>query len=111
MDRTGKILNKWGERDRVGLEGFGSCCNPMNIAFDGSGVLYTAESGLGRVKKYSVDGKYLGLVGYIGVERFSNAGRMAASCSNIAIASTPDGKFVYVADIKEQKIRVLRRKG
>lgn len=110
-DRDGKILNKWGERDRTGIEGFGSCCNPMNIAFDAAGTLYTAESGLGRVKKYSPDGNYIGLVGYAGVERFSNAGQLAASCSNMAIAPTPDGKTVYVADIKEQKIRILRKKG
>jgi len=110
-DRDGKILSKWGERNRTGIEGFGSCCNPMNIAFDAAGTLYTAESGLGRVKKYSADGKFIGLVGYAGVERFSNAGQLAASCSNMAIAPTPDGETVYIADIKAQKIRVLRKKG
>ena len=110
-DEEGRVLGKWGERSRTDLEGFGSCCNPMNLAFDVSGVLYTAESGLGRVKRYSTDGKYLGLVGYVGVERFSNAGRLAASCSNIAIAVTPDGERVYVMDFKNNLIRVLRKKG
>lgn len=109
-DREGTVLGKWGERDRSSIEGFGSCCNPMNIAFDAAGTLYTAESGLGRVKTYSPSGKYLGLVGYAGVERFTNAGQLAASCSNMAIAPTPDGNTVYVADIKTHKIRVLRKK-
>lgn len=110
MDREGTVISKWGERDRLKIEGFGSCCNPMNLTFDAAGVLYTAESGLGRVKKYSTSGSYLGLVGYIGVERFTNASQQAASCSNIAVAATPDGSIVYVADIKEQRIRVLKKK-
>ena len=109
--RDGEILGKWGARSRTDIEDFGACCNPMNLCFDGSGVLYTAESGLGRVKRYSTDGKYLGLVGYVGVERFTNAGRLAASCSNIAIAVTPDGSRVYVMDNKNNLIRVLQKKG
>ena len=83
----------------------------MNLNFDSKGVLYTAESGLGRVKKHSTDGKFLGLVGYIGVERFTRAGGLAASCSNIAIAVTPDAKRVYVLDFKKSLIRVMEKKG
>lgn len=109
-DASGNVIDKWGERSRTEVEGFGSCCNPMNLCFDGQGVLYTAESGMGRVKRYSTDGQYLGLVGYVGVERFTNAGRTAASCSNIAIAVTADGKRVYVMDYKNKLIRVLQQK-
>ncbi len=109
-DRDGKVLGKWGARSRTGLEGFGSCCNPMNLCFGPGGELYTAESGLGRVKRYSADGKLLGLVGHVGVERFTRAGGLAASCSNIAIAVTPDGKRVYVMDYKNNQIRVLEKK-
>jgi sugar lactone lactonase YvrE len=83
----------------------------MNLCFDAAGVLYTAESGLGRVKRYSTDGEYLGLVGYVGVDRFTRSGGVASSCSNIAIDVTPDGKTVYVMDFKNNKIRVLRQKG
>jgi sugar lactone lactonase YvrE len=110
MERDGQVLGQWGERSRTDLSGFGSCCNPMNLCFDADGVLYTAESGLGRVKRYTSDGKFLGLAGYIGVERFTNAGRLAASCSNIAIAVTPDGTRVYVMDVKNNLIRVLQKK-
>lgn len=111
VDYEGNELAKWGQRSRTELDGFGSCCNPMNLDFDAAGSLYTAESGLGRVKRYSTDGKFLGLVGYVGVERFTNAGRLAASCSNIAIAVTPDGRRVYVMDFKNNLIRVLQKKG
>lgn len=110
MDRDGEVLGKWGFRSRTDLEGFGSCCNPMNI-YPGKGdVIYTSESGLGRVKAYTTKGEYLGLVGYIGVERFTNAGHLAASCSNIAIAVTPDEKTAYVMDFTANIIRVLKKK-
>ncbi len=109
-DRTGKLLGAWGERSRDGLEGFGSCCNPMNLAFGPDGSLYTAESGLGRIKRYTPDGKFASLVGYVGVARFSSAGGLAASCANIAIAVAKDEQRVYVLDYKENLIRVLARK-
>ncbi len=107
----GEVIRKWGERSRTDLEGFGSCCNPMNLCFGSDGVLYTSESGLGRVKRYSADGEYLGLVGYVGTTRFTRASGMATSCSNIAIDVTPDGKTVYVMDFKNNQIRVLKHKG
>lgn len=110
-DREGKVLGKWGEKSRDDLVGFGSCCNPMNLWLDSHGVLYTAESGLGRVKRYTTDGKFLGLVGYVGVDRFQSASQLAASCSNLAITVTPNGDRVYVVDFKNHRIRVLQRKG
>jgi hypothetical protein len=109
-DREGTILARWGQQDRLSVEGFGSCCNPMNLCFGPDGALYTAESGLGRVKRYTPDGKFLGLVGSVGVDRFSRAGRFAASCSNIAIAVNKDASRVYVLDFKNNLIRILARK-
>jgi sugar lactone lactonase YvrE len=106
-DRQGKILSKWGNRDRKNIEGFGSCCNPMNLCFGPEGELYTAESGLGRIKRYTPDGKFLGLVGYVGVERFNRRGRLAASCSNITIALSKDTSRIYILDFKKNIIRVL----
>jgi len=107
MDRDGKSLGSWGKRDRRNIEGFGSCCNPMNLCFGPGGVLYTSESGLGRVKRYTTDGKFLSLVGEVGVTRFTRAGGLAASCSNIAIAASSDGSRVFVQDVKTNGIRVL----
>lgn len=109
-DREGQVLGKWGARSRTELEGFGACCNPMNLCLDNSGVLYTSESGLARVKRYTTDGECLGLVGYVGTQRFRRAGPQAASCSNIAVAATPDGRRVYVMDYTANAIRVLQRK-
>ena len=109
FDRDGEVLSTWGRRHRTNVAEFGSCCNPMNLCFGPGGVLYTAESGLGRVKRYTPEGKFLGLVGYVGVTRFTRAGRIAASCSNIAIAVNKDGSRVFVQDLKKNIIRVLAR--
>ena len=109
-DKDGNVIEKWGQRERTDIKGFGICCNPMNLAFGKDGVLYTAESGLGRVKMYTAEGEYLGLVGYIGVDCFVRAGRLAASCSNISIAVTKDQSRVYVLDFKNSIIRVLTKK-
>ena len=108
-DRDGKILSKWGYRDRKDIKGFGSCCNPMNLCFGPKGELYTSESGLGRVKRYSPEGKFLSLVGYVGVDRFNRAGRMAASCSNITVAVNKDASRIFVLDFKNNLIRVMER--
>jgi sugar lactone lactonase YvrE len=109
-DREGNVLAKWGARDRTAIEGFASCCNPMNLCFDSNGVLYTAEAGLGRIKRYTPDGTFLGLVGYVGVERFNRASRLAVSCSNISVAVSQDGSRVYVLDLKNNIIRRLVKK-
>lgn len=109
-DRTGKVLGTWGQRDRKGLEGFGSCCNPMNLCFGTDGSLYTSESGLGRIKRYTPEGKFLELVGYVGVARFTRAGGLAASCANMAFAVGRDASRVYVLDVKKGIIRVLAKK-
>lgn len=106
-DRDGNILAQWGKRDPRNVEGFGSCCNPMNLCFGPDGQFYTAESGLGRIKRYTPDGKFLGLVGYVGVKRFTRAGRLSISCSNIAVAVTKDKSRIYVLDFKNNIIRVM----
>ena len=82
----------------------------MNLDFDNKGVLYTAESGLGRVKRYTTDGQFLGIVGYLDVAQFTRGSTFASMCCYIPIAVTPDGKRVYVTDVKENIIRVLQQK-
>lgn len=108
-DRDGKVLSKWGQRARKDISGFGSCCNPMNLCFGPGGELYTAESGLARIKRYTADGEYLGLVGYVGTNRFNRAGGLAASCSNICLRMNEDASRIFVLDFKHSLIRVLSR--
>ena len=99
-DRDGKLLGTFGSRSRTDVKGFGSCCNPMNLCFSPKGEICTSESGVARVKRYSPEGKFLGLVGtYAG----------ASGCVHVAVAVSKDGSRVYVIDVGLSTIRVLRR--
>ncbi|WP_339730526.1 hypothetical protein [uncultured Gimesia sp.] len=100
-DRDGKLIKHWGNRDRKGVEGFGSCCNPMNVAVGRAGEVYTAESNLGYIKRYSADGKYLDFVGKV---------KLVPGCKNVSIMVSPDGDRVYMMDLTRNHIIVMARK-
>jgi hypothetical protein len=89
-DQDGKLISNWGYGARKGLEGFGSCCNPMNVAFGPENVVYTAEDNTGRIKRYSPEGELLGLVG---------STELVPGCKNVSIAVNGDGSRVYMLDI------------
>ena len=55
-DLEGKKLQTFGKRDAKGENGFGSCCNPMNLCFDGKANVITAESGTGRILQFDSEG-------------------------------------------------------
>ncbi len=94
-DSEGTLVTAWGEGARSGLEGFGSCCNPMNVAFGPDDVVYTAEDNTGRIKRYSPEGKLLGLVGNVD---------LVPGCKNCSIAVNHDGTQVYMLDITRNHI-------
>ena len=104
----GELIERWGKRDRSNIEGFSSCCNPVNIDFGPDNVLYTAESGLGRVKKYSAKGEYLGVVGYVDTTKFLRGSHMASQSCYIPIEVGKDAKRIYVMDVRANMIRVLQ---
>ena len=52
-DRDGKKLTSWGKRGRAEPDGFGSCCNPMNVRCCPNGEILTAESSIGDIKRFS----------------------------------------------------------
>jgi len=109
-DLDGKQTGTWGKRDRTSLEGFTACCNPCNHDIGPGGVFYAAESGVGRVKKYSTDGKYLGLVGYVDTTKFDGGSALAAASCYIPIEVNADASRIYVMDVRAQIIRVLEKK-
>lgn len=110
FDLEGKPKATWGQRDRTSIAGFTACCNPCNIDFGPGGVLYTAESGVGRVKKYSADGKYLGLVGYVDTTKFDGGSQLAAQSCYIPMEVNADASRIYVMDVRAHIIRVLEKK-
>jgi len=100
FDREGKETKAWGKAGRTNVEDFGSCCNPMNLCVGSDGSLYTAEATLGRVKRYTADGKFLGLVGKATV---------AGGCMNISLVASADGSRIFVLDRATNAIRVLEK--
>lgn len=100
FDRKGKEVCSWGSAAREGLTGFGSCCNPMNVAFGPERSVYTAESGTGRIKQYSPEGKLLGLVG---------KADLVPGCKKVSIAVGPAGDRVYMLDITRNHLLMLER--
>lgn len=109
FDFEGQLIERWGRRNRTDIAGFEACCNPVNIDFADSGVLYTAESGVGRVKRYSQTGEYLGLVGYVDTTKFDRGSRLAAMSCYIPIEVAANEDRIYVMDVRANFIRVLVR--
>jgi len=99
-DRDGKQLSAWGKSDRTRIEGFGSCCNPMNVRLGAAGVVYTSEASLGRIKRYTPDGEFLGLVA---------VSEIVPGCKHVAIGLNEDGSRVYMLDITRSQIVMLKK--
>lgn len=100
LDRDGKPLARWGSRGREGLEGFGGCCNPMNVAFGEDGSVYTSESGTGRLKRFTPEGELIELVGKVD---------LVPGCKKVSIAVGPGGDRVYMLDITRDHIVMMER--
>jgi hypothetical protein len=62
-DLDGKPQSAFGERYAKGNNGFGSCCNPMNVTTCSNGEILTAESSIGHLKRFSPAGKLVSIVG------------------------------------------------
>lgn len=100
VSAEGKELGEWGFGARGGLEGFGSCCNPMNVAFGPGKSVYTAESGTGRIKRYTPKGELIELVGKVDI---------VPGCKKVSIAVGPSGDRVYMLDITRHHIVLMER--
>ncbi len=100
-DSKGEELLKWGKADRTGLDGFTSCCNPMNVCFNKNGDVFTAESNTGRIKRFSAEGEFLDFVGDV---------KLVPGCKNVSIAVTPNHDRVYMLDLTRNHIVVMEKK-
>ncbi|MFO1065679.1 MAG: hypothetical protein U0892_17595 [Pirellulales bacterium] len=98
FDRDGKELISFGERMREGDAGWGSCCNPMNIRCVEGNEILTAESSIGHIKRYSKDGKYLGLVG---------TARIGGGCKHVALAVDKQRDWYYMMNQGGNNVVVL----
>ena len=76
LDRDGNRVSGFGSQDRTSKEGFGSCCNPMNVKCCSNGDILTAESSIGYIKRFNKEGEFLGTVG---------KARIGGGCKHVAI--------------------------
>jgi hypothetical protein len=101
FDTAGKEQLAWGKSDRKGIEGFSSCCNPMNVCFGKNKEVYTAESNTGRIKRFDTQGKFLDYVGDV---------NLVPGCKKVSIAVSEDADRVYMLDITRNHIILMKRK-
>jgi len=103
----------WGQRS-VDIKGFCGCCNPVNFALLPDGGFVTAEKGLDRVKVYSSDGAFVGVVAgpaQLGKEGQLKVCNTPEECrgGGFDVAVGPDGR-VYVLDVTDNVVRVFQKK-
>jgi hypothetical protein len=101
FDVSGEQTTTWGKQDRTGVDGFSSCCNPMNVCFNQANEVYTAESSTGRIKRFTADGTFLSYVGDVD---------LVPGCKNVSIAASPEGDKIYMLDLTRNHIVLMKLK-
>jgi hypothetical protein len=102
LDREGKALSKFGKAGRTKADQFGGCCEPKNLRITASGEILAAESGPPTcIKKFSADGKFLGVVA---------VQESRGNCVRVSVDVSPDGKQFYLLDTEQNAIRVFGTK-
>jgi hypothetical protein len=102
LDRNGKELTQFGKAGRVKPEQFGGCCEPKNLRFTRTGEILAAESGPPTcIKKFSKDGKFLGVVAVVEAD---------GNCVRVTVDVSADGKQFYLLDTDKGAIRVFGAK-
>jgi hypothetical protein len=97
-DRDGERLHSFGERADEKNMGFGSCCNPMNVICCANGDILTAESSIGKVKRFNANGE---MTAYIG------KARIGGGCKHVSIGFDASRDRYYVQYEDENTICVL----
>lgn len=98
FNRDGKRIGDFGKRGRDQEDGFGSCCNPMNVRCCENGEILTAESSIGDIKRFSKDGEFLGLVGRASV---------GGGCKHVAIGWDSERNWHFMMNQDKSSVAVL----
>jgi hypothetical protein len=101
-DRDGKQLSGFGERAGSSEAGFGSCCNPMNVICTSSGDILTAESSIGKIKRFNQAGELVSVVG---------KARIGGGCKHVALGFDESRNRYYVQYEDKNSICVLMPHG
>jgi hypothetical protein len=97
-DREGQKLSSFGRRDRSAVDGFGSCCNPMNLRCCSNGDILAAESSIGNIKRFNSKGEFVGLVG---------KAKIGIGCKHVALAFDEARDRYYMMNVDKSHIAVL----
>lgn len=100
-DRDGKEVSRFGERLSGDNQGFGSCCNPMNVLCCPNGDYLTAESSVGKIKRFNSEGE---LVGYVG------DAKIGGGCKHVAFGFDANLDRYYVQHEDSNTICILNAK-
>ncbi len=98
LDRDGNRKTDFGKGDRKAVDGFGSCCNPMNVRCCDNGDILTAESSIGTIKRFSKEGELLGVVG---------KAKIGGGCKHVALGFDATRDRYYMMNIDKDHICVL----
>ena len=98
LDRDGQRVKGFGSQDRTSKDGFGSCCNPMNVRCCSNGDILTAESSIGYIKRFNKEGEFLGTVG---------KARIGGGCKHVAIGHDEQRDRYYMQYQDRNAICVL----
>ncbi|MEY3227822.1 MAG: hypothetical protein RLZZ536_2441 [Planctomycetota bacterium] len=98
LDRDGNRLSDFGRGDRKAVDGFGSCCNPMNVRCCSNGDILTAESSIGTIKRFSSSGELLGVIG---------KARISGGCKHVALGFDEKRNRHYMMHVDKSQICVL----
>ncbi len=97
-DRDGVPVSSFGKRDREAVDGFGSCCNPMNIRCCSNGDVLCAESSIGNIKRFNAAGELVGLIG---------KAKIGVGCKHVAVAHDETRDRYYMMNVDKGNIAVL----
>lgn len=98
LDRDGNRVFDFGKGDRKAVDGFGSCCNPMNVRCCDNGDILTAESSIGTIKRFSAKGELLGVVG---------KAKIGGGCKHVALGHDEKRNRYYMMNVDKSHICVL----
>ncbi|MEO1523919.1 MAG: hypothetical protein AAFX06_00705 [Planctomycetota bacterium] len=97
-DLDGEMVTAFGGQDRTSKNGFGSCCNPMNTLALGDGTVLAAESSIGHIKHFDLEGN---LIAYVG------KARIGGGCKHCAMAYDPESNLYFMQSQDKNQICVL----
>lgn len=98
LNRDGERVTSFGQQDRTSQDGFGSCCNPMNVRCCSNGDILTAESSIGYIKRFDSEGKFLGTVG---------KAKIGGGCKHVAIGFDEKRDHYYIQYEDRNQICVM----